>query len=174
MAQPPVRNISVQPLQSVEQRIGDEFQPAKIHQRVQRRIHLLQVVVILGSHVNAQRQRLLPRRGHLRHRFLHIRRHPPERCETLSSTASPAFPAPLRSPAEKPPQNSGPPVSSPILAALPDTGRPLFRALEFLGGDIGQLPPFGRKHRHVSIGAGFDTVKSPNPPSHANPAVTGA
>jgi hypothetical protein len=36
------------------------------------------------------------------------------------------------------------------------------------------LPLSVKKTETVSMGAGFDTVKSPKPPSHAKPAVIGA
>ncbi len=50
-----------------------EFQPAKIDQRVQRRIHLLQVVVIFGTDKHAQSQWLSGRcRRHLWHRFQRV------------------------------------------------------------------------------------------------------
>src|SRR6516164_8990245 len=45
----------MQPFESVEERIGNEFQPAEIHKSVQRRINLLEVVVIFRSNVDAQR-----------------------------------------------------------------------------------------------------------------------
>ena len=48
----PIGDVVMQPLQPVEERLGDEFQPSEINQSVQRWVHLLQVVVIFRSHVN--------------------------------------------------------------------------------------------------------------------------
>ena len=50
----PVGNVFVQPLEHVEDRVGDEFHPAKIYEAVERRIHVLQLVVIFGTDVHAQ------------------------------------------------------------------------------------------------------------------------
>ncbi len=50
----PVGNVVVQPLEGVEERVGDELHPAEIYEAVKRRIHVLQFVVIFGADVNAQ------------------------------------------------------------------------------------------------------------------------
>jgi len=57
----PVGNVIVQPLEHVEDRVGDEFHPAKIYEAVERRIHVLQHVVILGADVDAQCEELAGR-----------------------------------------------------------------------------------------------------------------
>ena len=48
----PVGNVFVQPLERVEERVGDEFHPAEIYEAVERRIHVLQFVVIFGADVD--------------------------------------------------------------------------------------------------------------------------
>ena len=67
----------------MKERLGDKFQPAEINKPVQRRVHLLQVVVVFRTDVDAQGQRLRRgRRGNLGHwlrRVLTIRMHGPPR-----------------------------------------------------------------------------------------------
>ena len=61
----------MQPLQGVEQWLGDESPPPELHQAVQRRAHDLQSVNTFGTGVHAQVQRPRRRqaRGHLRNVF---------------------------------------------------------------------------------------------------------
>ena len=60
----------MQPLQAVEQRLGNELEPSEIHQTLQGRVHFFQVVVIFRPDIDAQPERAGGRsRRNFRQRF---------------------------------------------------------------------------------------------------------